>query len=325
MAFVSHPRPDPPPSRGEGSIGRLFGGLIVLLSGFSASSLAVAADKPSTAPASAGEYIFRAAGCYGCHTDEKGGGKPLAGGYALKTDFGTFRTPNITPDPETGLGKWSEQDFFRAMRDGLSPKGEHYYPSFPYPSYTKLTDDDLHALWAYLRAQPAVKQASKPHELKWFVRARTFVGSWKALYFKPGAYRPDPGRPASWNRGAYLAEAAAHCGECHTPRGAFGGIKTELRYAGTRDGPDDSVVPNITPDKKTGIGKWSQGELVTYLESGLMPDGDSAGDLMAEVIDNGLRYLRRDDLAAIAEYVRSLPPVEHAVRKPKKKQRGEFD
>lgn len=274
---------------------------------------------------SAGEYIYRASGCYGCHTDEKGGGRPLAGGYALKTDFGVFYTPNITPDPETGIGRWSEQDFFRALREGRSPAGDHYYPSFPYPAYTKLTDEDLHALWVYLKAQPPVRRANKPHELKFFARARTFVGSWKALYFKPGVYQPDPAKPASWNRGAYLSEAAAHCGECHTPRSALGGIKTDLHYAGTRAGPDDSVVPNITPDKETGIGKWSKGELVAYLESGLKPDGDSAGDLMAEVIDNGLKYLRKDDLTAIAEYVLALPPVEHAVRKPKKKVRGEFD
>jgi mono/diheme cytochrome c family protein len=284
-----------------------------------------AADKPATANMGAGEYIFRASGCYGCHTDEKGGGARLAGGHALKTDFGTFYSPNITPDPETGIGKWGEADFFRAMREGLSPAGDHYYPSFPYPSYTKLTDDDLRALWAYLRAQPAVKQANKPHDLKFFARARTFVGSWKALYFKPGVYAPQAGKSAAWNRGAYLSEAAAHCGECHTPRSALGGIKTAMHYAGSKDGPDGSVIPNITPHKNTGIGKWSRSELMTYLESGLMPDGDSAGDLMAEVIDNGLRYLRKDDLAAMAEYVLSLPPVEHAVRKPKKKEKGEFD
>jgi mono/diheme cytochrome c family protein len=286
---------------------------------------ALATDKPPAGPMTAGEYIFRASGCYGCHTDEKGGGARLAGGHALKTDFGTFYSPNITPDPDTGIGKWTEADFFRAMREGLSPAGDHYYPSFPYPSYTKLTDDDLRALWVYLRAQPAVKQANKPHDLKFFARARTFVGSWKTLYFKPGAYVPQAGQSTVWNRGAYLSEAAAHCGECHTPRGALGGIKTSMHYAGTRDGPEGSIVPNITPDKKTGIGKWSRSELITYLESGLMPNGDSAGDLMAEVIDNGLRHLRKDDLAAMADYVLSLPPVEHAVRKPKKKERGEFD
>lgn len=285
-----------------------------------AAPLAVAAGTvPADSSVQRGEYIYRAAGCYGCHTDEKHGGKLLAGGHALATPFGTFYTPNITPDPETGIGRWSEQDFIRALREGRSPAGDNYYPSFPYPSYTKLTDDDLHALWSYLKTQPPVKQANRKHDLKWFARARTFVGSWKSLYFTPGAYMPDATKSVTWNRGAYLAEAAAHCGECHTPRTALGGIKTDLHYAGTREGPEDSVVPNITPDKKTGIGRWSKNEVVTYLDTGLTPDGDSAGDLMAEVIDNGLKYLHKDDLAAIAEYVLALPPVEHSVRKAAKK------
>ncbi len=268
---------------------------------------------------SQGEYIYRAAGCHGCHTDAKHGGKPLAGGQALATPFGTFYSPNITPDAETGIGRWSEQDFLRALREGRSPAGDHYYPSFPYPSYTKLNAEDLHALWAYLKAQTPVKQVNRKHDLKWFARPRTFVGSWKGLYFTPGVYKSDALKSTAWNRGAYLAEAAAHCGECHTPRGALGGIKSGMHYAGTREGPDDSVIPNITPDKKTGIGRWRVRELAEYLETGMKPDGDSAGELMAEVIDNGLRYLHKDDLAAIAEYVLSLPPVEHSVRKAGKK------
>lgn len=177
----------------------------------------------------------------------------------------------------------------------------------------------MRALWSYLRTQPPVKQANRQHDLKWFARARSFVGTWKSLYFTPGVYQPDAAKSTVWNRGAYLAEAAAHCGECHTPRSALGGIKVGMHYAGTRDGPDDSVVPNITPDRKTGIGRWRASEVAEYLETGLTPDGDFAGDLMAEVIDNSLKYLRKEDLAAIAEYVLSLPPVEHAVRKVKKK------
>ena len=265
-----------------------------------------------------GEYIYRATGCEGCHTDAKHAGKLLAGGHALATPFGTFYTPNITPDKETGIGLWSEQDFMRALRAGVSPSGDHYYPSFPYTSYTKLTDDDARALWLYLKAQPSVKQANRNHDLKWFARSRSFVGTWKRMYFVPGAYQPDAAKSGAWNRGAYLAEAAAHCGECHTPRNALGGIDTKLRYAGTRAGPGDGVVSNITPDKKTGIGKWRASELAQYLETGLTPEGDSAGDLMAEVIDNGLQYLNKEDLAAIAEYVLSLPPVENSVQKPKK-------
>lgn len=282
---------------------------------------------PADALIKQGEYMYRAAGCQGCHTDAKNHGKPLAGGHVLPTPFGTFYSPNITPDLETGIGRWSELDFIRALRDGVSPSGDNYYPSFPYPAYTKLTDDDLRALWAYLKTQPAVKQVNRRHDLNWYTRARSFVSSWKRLYFTAGAYRPDAARSATWNRGAYLAEAAAHCGECHTPRGALGGVKDSMHYAGTREGPDHSVVPNITPDKKTGIGRWRAGELAEYLETGMQPDGDSAGDLMAEVIDNGLRHLRKDDLAAIAEYVLSLPPVEHSVQKPARKpaKKAEFE
>jgi len=301
--------------------------LVLWLAGLLSASSAGATGKPVVVAdlLAQGEYIFRAAGCYGCHTDEKRGGKALAGGRALETPFGVFYSPNITPDPDSGIGKWSEADFIRALREGLSPKGEQYYPAFPYPSYTLLTDDDLRALWVYLRSQPAVQQKNRAHELKWYARARSFVGSWKALYFVPGPYRPDASRSASWNRGAYLAEAAAHCGECHTPRTTLGGIKRSQHFAGTRDGPESSVVPNITPDKKTGIGRWNARELADYLETGMTPEGDSAGDLMAEAIDNGLKYLRADDRAAIAGYVLSLPPVEHAVKKPKKKEKGEFE
>lgn len=301
--------------------------LVLWLAGLLSASSAGADVKPEVVATllAQGEYIFRAAGCNGCHTDEKHDGQALAGGRALETPFGVFYPPNITPDPDTGIGKWSEADFIRALRVGLNPRGEQYYPAFPYPSYTLLTDNDLHALWQYLRSRPAVSRKNRAHDLKWYARARSFVGSWKALYFVPGPYRPEPSRSARWNRGAYLSEAAAHCGECHTPRTALGGVQRSRHFAGTREGPENSVVPNITPDKKTGIGRWTARELADYLETGMNPEGDSAGDLMAEAIDNGLKYLRADDRAAIAEYVLSLPPVEHAVRKPKKKEKGEFD
>lgn len=277
------------------------------------------ADAPSPLIVQ-GEYVYRAAGCFGCHTDHKHHGKPLAGGRALATPFGTFYTPNITPDAQTGIGKWSEQDFTRALREGLDRSGRQLYPAFPYPAYSKLSDQDIHALWAYLRSRAPVRQANKAHDLKWFV-ARPLVRLWKALYFTSGAYQPDARQSAAWNRGAYLAQAAAHCSECHTPRNALGGSDISLRYAGTRRGPDNSAVPNITPDRKTGIGKWSARDLADYLESGMMPDGDTAGDLMAEVIDDGLQYLRKDDLAAVAEYVTSLPAIEHAVGKAQKKKK----
>lgn len=266
-----------------------------------------------------GEYLFRAAGCAGCHTDEKHNGAPLAGGPALTTPFGIFYAPNITPDPDTGIGRWSEADFIRALRQGVSPDGAHYYPAFPYTSYTRLSDADLRALKAYLFSLKPVRQANRPHRLPWYLSRRPVLAIWKALFFSSGPFQPRPDQSLSWNRGAYLVTAVAHCGECHTPRHILGGFKDSQQHAGTREGLDGSVVPNITPDKKTGIGRWRAGELVEYLETGATPEGDSAGDLMAEVIDNSLRYLRKEDLKAIAAYALSLPPLEHAVRKAKEK------
>lgn len=273
-------------------------------------------------PRDRGEYLFRAAGCDGCHTDEKNKGPALASGPALKTDFGTFYAPNITPDPVHGIGRWSETDFIHTLREGVSPTGEHYYPAFPYTSYTRLTDADLRALWDYLRRQPPVAQASKPHELPWYLRARPLMIVWKMFFFSPGQYAPRMDKDATWNRGAYLAESVVHCGECHTPRNLLGAARRDKHFAGTRAGPEDSVVPNITPDKKTGIGRWRKNEIAGYLDSGMTPTGDSAGDLMAEVIDRSTSLLTQADREAIASYLLSLPPIESAVRKEKKKPKG---
>ncbi len=273
----------------------------------------------------AGQYLFRAAGCENCHTDREHGGAWLAGGRELLTPLGVFYSPNITPDPDTGIGRWREADFLRAMRHGRGPDGRHYYPSFPYAAYTRLSDADLRALWAYLRSVPPVRQANRPHELPWYLKYRALLAGWKLLYFKPGPYTPEPGKGASWNRGAYLVQAAGHCGECHTPRNRLGGFRIGLYLAGDKAGAEGGVVPNITPDPKTGIGRWSRGELIDYLKTGMRPDGDFAGGLMAEVIDNGLKHLSQQDLEAIATYLQSVPPVEHAVRKPKPKPtRDEF-
>lgn len=266
-----------------------------------------------------GAYLYRAGGCGSCHTDSKNAGAENAGGVAVQTPFGAFYASNITPDGKYGIGKWSEADFIAALRRGVNPAGQNYYPAFPYTSYTRLTDDDMRALWAYLRSRPPVSQPNRPHDVAWFARQRSAINWWKTRNFTPGPFVPDPKKSAKINRGAYLAEAAAHCAECHSPRDRFGGMIAARRYAGTTDGPEDTVVPNITPDRKTGIGRWRESELAYYLETGLTPDGDSAGDLMAEVIDNGLSHLSKDDLAAIAAYIKSLPPVVHAVRKPKKK------
>jgi mono/diheme cytochrome c family protein len=266
-----------------------------------------------------GEYVLHAAGCVSCHTDHDNNGAFLAGGRALETAFGTFYTPNITPDSQYGIGRWSDADFVRALTEGVGPHGKNLYPAFPYTSYTHMKRADLLALKAYLFSVKPVARKNKPHKLAWYVRSRTLLWFWKLLYFEPGEYHPNPNKPEIWNQGAYLVTAMAHCSECHTPRNFLGVPKTELRYAGTTDAPDGGAVPNITPDRKTGIGRWRPSEIAEYLHSGQTPDGDFAGGLMAEVIDDGLRYLDNTDIQAIVTYIRSLPPIEHQVKRKKKK------
>ncbi len=291
----------------------------VIKSGIESGPLQGSAQESKLQPSKqqSGEYIFRAAGCLACHTKKKD--QPLAGGYTLTTPFGIFYSPNITPDKETGIGNWTLADFKRALREGKSPQGQHYYPAFPYAAYTQLTDHDISLLWQYLQTRPAIKRKNQQHDLHWYSPPRAFIWFWKWLYFTPGEYQTDKNHSVSWNRGAYLARAATHCSECHTPRNMLGGMKTDLYLAGARLGEDDAIVPNITPDKKTGIGRWSHGELKSYFKSGLLPDGDFAGGLMAEVIDNSLRHYTAEDIDALLEYLASVPAVEHALKKNKPK------
>jgi mono/diheme cytochrome c family protein len=265
-----------------------------------------------------GERVYYAAGGCGCHTDYKHHGMTLAGGRGLKTPFGTYFSTNLTPDPGTGLGRWSEADFVRAMREGVGPDGRQYFPVFPYTSFTRMTDADLHDLWAFLRAQTPVQQADRPPDVWPPFGWRSLIPLWKWLYFKPGRFQPDPARPAAWNRGAYLAQAVAHCGECHTPRNLGGALEPGRQYAGSLDGPDGQLAPNITPDDATGIGRWSKADLVYLLETGIKADGDNVQGLMDESIEHGFSKISAADREAIADYVRSVPAIRHKVRAPSK-------
>jgi mono/diheme cytochrome c family protein len=256
-----------------------------------------------------GGYVLRAAGCLSCHTDSKNKGPPLAGGRALPTPFGTFYTPNITPENETGIGGWTVENLTLALREGRAPKGDHYYPAFPYTSYTAMSDRDVADLWAYLMAQPPVVRAHTPHDLKLPFRFRPVLGIWKALFFTPGPFADDPAKDPVWNRGAYLVEALGHCRECHTPRNMLGGAKNNWRLAGAAKGPQGKKVPNITPHPKDGIGDWRESDIIFYLKTGFLPDGDVVGGAMAEVIEDGTSHLNDADLAAIAVYLRDLPPL----------------
>ena len=256
-----------------------------------------------------GKYVFGIAGCAACHTDEANKGPLLAGGRELKTPFGVFYSPNITPDPQTGIGTWSEADFVRALHEGRGPDGSHFFPVFPYTSYTRMTESDMRDLKAYIFSLPPVVRENRPHDVSPPFGWRFLMTFWKWMFFEPGAFEPNPDRDADWNRGAYLANALGHCGECHTPRNALGAVETDMAFAGTNEGPEGGSVPNITPDPETGIGGWSESDLDTFFTLGMTPDGDFAGSGMAEVITNGTSKLTAEDRAALIGYLKALPPI----------------
>jgi len=268
----------------------------------------LAARAADTALAARGAYLAAAAGCADCHTDRPHGGRLYAGGRALTTPFGTFYAPNITPDLETGIGQWSDAQFLNALREGVRPDGSNYFPVFPYPSFTKITDEDARAIKAYLFTQPAAKQSNRAHDVAFPFSWRFLQNGWKLLFFSPGPFRPAPERGEAYNRGAYLVTALAHCSECHTPRNWFGATQPSRFLAGTAHGPDGKAVPNITPDSETGIGKWSDDDIVTLLKDGQTPDFDFVGGAMAEVVKNTAQ-LTNADRHAIAVFLQSVPAV----------------
>ncbi len=252
-----------------------------------------------------GAYLFDTSGCAGCHT--KRGGAPLAGGVELKTPYGVFVAPNITPHEKTGIGRWTETDFLRAMRIGVSPAGRHYFPSFPYTSYTNFMVRDLRDLWAYMRTVKPISAASKLHRLGFPWSFRPGIGLWKLIWFRQGPFKNRPDKSEVWNRGAYLVLGATHCAECHTPRNFVGALNRDEWLAGSAHGPDGNPVPNITPHAK-GIGAWSVQDMAFFLKSGMLPSGDATGGEMGKVIEHTSK-LTDDDLVAIADYLRTIPPI----------------
>ena len=264
----------------------------------------IATDILAQGDVQRGLYLSKAAGCLGCHTEAKPDAQPYAGGRALETPFGTFFGPNITPHPQAGIGRWSEEDFIRAMRRGLRPDGAHYYPAFPYPSFTRISDGDLRDLWAYLRSLPPSSRASPPHELGLLYRWRWPIWGWKLLYFSPGAFTPDPAHSQTISRGAYLVNALGHCGECHTPRNFLGGPKKDRHLAGAEVG--DATATNLTP---TRLKKFSDEYLREVLQTAMTPEGDILSEAMGEVVRNTTSQLTPQDLDALIAYLRSLPPL----------------
>jgi mono/diheme cytochrome c family protein len=293
---------------------------------------------PKTIPASAlpahtpdlanGEYIFTAGGCAECHAvplskckDTKTKDKHvLAGGRCMKTEFGTFNEPNISPDKETGIGTWNTLDFVNAMKRGIAPGGEHLYPAFPYASYQHMSYADLIDLKAYLDTLPAVKNEVPPHDLTFPYNIRRAVGLWQLLYVDGKTLKPDPKLSTELNRGAYLVEGPGHCGECHSPRNFMGGVMQSDAFTGARNPEGRGRIPNITPSDD-GIGDWSADDIAYMLETGNTPDFDVIGGNMVPVQEN-MAKLKPEDRAAIAAFLKALPPRPDAVPKSAKKKKS---
>jgi mono/diheme cytochrome c family protein len=288
---------------------------------------------PAVVPASAlpvyvpnldnGRTMFNIGGCSSCHAvpnrdPDKVDRTRLGGGLALKSPFGTFYVPNISPDPKDGIGSWSEANFVTALWKGTSEHGNNLYPAFPYTSYHLMQLDDVRDLFAYLKSLPPVPGRVRRHDLSFPFNERRLVGGWKLLFLHGGPFAPDPSKSAQWNRGAYLVNGPGHCAECHSPRDALGGIVAGERFAGGPAPDGSGFVPNITPVGLRGSEEvWSEKDIASFLGDGMMPSGDFAGSTMADVIRN-TSLLSAGDRAAMAAYIVTLPPVQGPTPPPKK-------
>jgi mono/diheme cytochrome c family protein len=280
---------------------------------------------PATVPASAlpnrtpdlanGKEMFYAGGCTSCHgTPGQEDKTKLGGGLGLKSPFGTFYVPNISSDPNDGIGKWSEADFATAMLKGTSPDGRHYFPAFPYTSYQRMRIEDVRDLFGYLKTLPAVQGRVRDHDVPFPFNIRRTLGGWKFLFLDGKPFQPDASKPAQWNRGAYLVNGPGHCAECHSPRNALGSIVASQRFAGGPNPEGEGWVPNIT---QQALKDYSDKDIADVLETGTTPDGQTIGGAMAPVIRN-TSQLTPEDRDAMAAYIKSLPPVE-GPKKPEKK------
>ncbi len=282
---------------------------VLAVSGAQAAALEQGGD------AGRGELVFHGGGCASCHATP---GQPdrtrLGGGLQLKTAFGTFVSPNISPSQADGIGSWTTADLANAMLRGVSPEGAHYYPAFPYTTYAHAKLEDVRDLMAYLRTLPAVDGKAPAHDVSFPFSFRRGLGLWKLLFLDPTPLRDDPGQSAAWNRGHYLVNALGHCAECHSPRNLAGGIVTAQRFAGGPDAEGRGWVPNITA---RGIGSWSRGDIAELLATGFTPDYDSVGSSMADVVRN-TGALPKADRDAMAEYLKSLAAVDGPPRSSKK-------
>jgi mono/diheme cytochrome c family protein len=265
---------------------------------------AIPATTPTADILARGEYLARAGNCMSCHSER--GGTPWAGGRPIDTSFGTFYTSNLTPDSETGLGRWTADDFWNALHEGRSRDGRLLYPAFPYTSYTHVTREDSDAIWAYLQTLPATPQANRPHALRFPYDSQTALAAWRTLYFKPATFTANPSRTPEWNRGAYLVQGLGHCSACHAPRNALGASEDAEKLAGGLMAVQNWYAPSLSSPHEAGVGDWTRDEIVALLKNGVTARASVAGP-MAEVVLGSTQHLSPDDLGAMATYLQSLP------------------
>ena len=279
-----------------------------------------AVTRPAYTPNPAnGLVAFNAGGCASCHAVPNQPDRlKLGGGLAITSPFGTFYAPNISPDKTDGIGGWTEAQFVAAVTRGVSPRGTHYFPAFPYTSYAHAKPEDIKDLYAYLKTLAPVSGKVRDHDLPFPFNIRRNVGIWKLLFFDSRPFVADNAHSPQWNRGAYLVNGLGHCAECHSPRNFLGGIITAQRFAGGPNPEGEGWVPNIT---QKGLSEWSAKDIDYFLETGQTPDGDSAGGSMVRVLKN-TSQLPASDRAAIAEYVKSLAPVEGPPKPKKAEKKG---
>jgi mono/diheme cytochrome c family protein len=256
-----------------------------------------------------GEYLARAGDCIACHTVR--GGKTFAGGLPMLTPFGTLYTPNITPDDQYGIGKWTSDDFYRSIHVGRSKDGSLLYPAMPFTAYTKVTRADSDAMYAYMRSVPPVNVASRPHELRFPFNQRNMLIGWRVLFFSEGEYKPDPTKSVEWNRGAYLIEGLGHCSMCHTSINPLGGPVSSAAFGGGLIPLQNWYAPSLTSNKEAGLGDWDPKDINDLLKTGVSQRGAVFGP-MAEVVHNSLQYLTDADISAMTTYLKSIPQKKEA-------------
>ncbi len=263
--------------------------------------------KPAATEVERGRYLATLGDCAACHTEK--GGQAFAGGRPIETGFGTIFSPNITPDRETGIGSWSRDAFYQALHTGHDDEGKHLYPAFPYPWFTKVTRADVDAMKDFFDSLPAVHKANKPTQLDWWLTWRPMLAGWNLLNFERGEFQPDPKQSAQWNRGAYIVEGLGHCGDCHTPKGYFGGAhRSEALSGGYASGGHQGwFAPSLAGEQRAGLGGWSAAEIVEYLKTGSNAHAVTAGPMNEVIADSTSRFTDAD-LEAVAVYLKSLPP-----------------